>query len=834
MPEMATYADPRPSSAYDFAGGSETDAGSAQETAWIEVIRKMEEVYSDLIQYEVELEEKNTALEEAQRFINSVLSAVSDILIVCDQRGHIQQVNLAFLQLTGFAEADLLNLALEELLSDDAPELRLYSWIDAGAGGDREVRFRSAEGGLTDPVALNCATRLDHRGLPAGIVLTGRPVGELRRAYEALKQAQAQLVQQEKMASLGRLIAGVAHELNNPISFVYGNVHALSKYSERIGAYLDAIHGGCGEAEREELRRSLRIDETLSDLPPLIDGTAEGAQRVADIVRSLKRLSFSSSGGPEIFDLAEVVSKAVQWSASGSRGGAAVGVELADKLPVRGNAGQLHQVVVNLVQNALDAVAGRAGAHVSITGTVFAGEVVVTVEDNGPGISDAILTKVFDPFFTTKPVGKGYRPRPVDLLRHRPRPRRRAGCRQPPERRRPLHHEAPRRRLSHVSHEHPRLPEEDRDLQPTAEVQPVALVARHLGLQHRAVGQRQFGPHQRPQHRHLTDGGLRQVGRQFQQFHVVGTHEGDAAAIDGATPHMQPAHHGAAAADRAGHRVDVAQEAVDERRRRAVVDLRRRADLLDPPLVHHHHLVGHFQRLFLVMGNEDAGKTHFVVQMPQPTAQVLAHLGVEGAERFVQQQQPGLHRQGAGQGDALALAARQLAGVTAGQAAQLNQIEQGLDPLGDDGLAGTVGTLAHLEAEGDVLGNAHMAEQGIVLKYEADPAITGSQPGGIDAIQTDTAAVGLFQSGQDAQQRRLAGPGRPQQRHQLSLVHPQRDPIKGREGAEMLGDVLNLDHPALPTRTGPWCDGNKPSRVQFHVNLYLYIMNRLLLPNCVP
>ncbi|TAN63526.1 MAG: PAS domain-containing sensor histidine kinase, partial [Magnetospirillum sp.] len=194
---------------------------------------------------------------------------------------------------------------------------------------------------------------------------------------------------------------------NNPISFVYGNVHALSKYSDRIGAYLDAIHGGCGEAEREKLRRTLRIDDTLSDLPALIGGTAEGAQRVADIVRSLKRLSFSSTGGPEIFDLAEVVSKAVQWSASGSRGGAAVGIELDDKLPVRGNAGQLHQVIVNLVENALDAVSGRAGAHISVSGAVSGGEVTVTVEDNGPGIPADILTKVFDPFFTTKPVGKG-------------------------------------------------------------------------------------------------------------------------------------------------------------------------------------------------------------------------------------------------------------------------------------------------------------------------------------------------------------------------------------------------------------------------------------------
>ena len=94
------------------------DHDALQETAWIEVIRKMEEVYSDLIQYEIELEEKNTALEEAQRFITSVLSSVSDILLVCDPKGIILQVNLAFLKLTDLAEADIVGRPVGDLLAE--------------------------------------------------------------------------------------------------------------------------------------------------------------------------------------------------------------------------------------------------------------------------------------------------------------------------------------------------------------------------------------------------------------------------------------------------------------------------------------------------------------------------------------------------------------------------------------------------------------------------------------------------------------------------------------------------------------------------------------------
>ncbi len=378
---------------------------SIQEQAWIDVIRKMEQVYSDLIQYEIELEEKNAALEEAQRFITSVLSSVSDILVVCDAKGHIQQVNLAFLKLTDLAETDLIGQSLASVLADDVTSLR--HWLDQPPGTDRETRFRHSGGGTTDPVALTCATLLDHRGLPAGTVLSGRPVGELRRAYDALKRAQAQLVQQEKMASLGRLIAGVAHELNNPISFIVGNVHVLDKYRDRLLTYLDAIHGRAPAAMRKQLRDSLRIDALMADLPDLIDGTREGAHRVADIVNSLKRLSFSTNTAPEAVDMAALAGKAAQWAGKSRSSTVTIALDLPVGLTALGHPAQLHQVMVNLMENALDAVAATPIPRVVVSGHRHHAQVVVEVRDNGPGIPAANLTSVFDPFFTTKPVGQG-------------------------------------------------------------------------------------------------------------------------------------------------------------------------------------------------------------------------------------------------------------------------------------------------------------------------------------------------------------------------------------------------------------------------------------------
>ncbi len=387
-----------------------------QETAWIEVIRKMEEVYSDLIRYEVDLESKNDALEQAHRFIGSVLSSMSDVLLVCDGKCQIQQVNQALLDLTGQAEADLLGEPLTTLLPFAGQSLveSLLGLSGAQPVQDREVRFLSKSGEATEPVALNASLRRDALGQPAGYVLIGRPVGELRRAYEALetahadlKAAQQQLVQSEKLASLGRLVAGVAHELNNPVSFVLGNVHSLARYLDRLTSYVDAVHEGASARAREKLRAELSIDAVLADLGPLIDGTREGAGRVAEIVRNLKRLSFTNPGGAEIFNLAEVARTAGEWAARGRKKQAELAFDLPASLNVRGNAGAIHQVLVNLVENALDAMEDVKQAKLWLSARAEGASAVVGVRDNGPGIADDSLLKVFDPFFTTKPPGRG-------------------------------------------------------------------------------------------------------------------------------------------------------------------------------------------------------------------------------------------------------------------------------------------------------------------------------------------------------------------------------------------------------------------------------------------
>ncbi|MGJ4896154.1 MULTISPECIES: sensor histidine kinase [unclassified Bradyrhizobium] len=399
-----------------IASSSTLELDSEREGVWIEVIRKMDEVYSDLLRYEVDLEHKNAELEEAQAFVTNVIESVSDILVVCDAGGTVQQANSAFLQTSGRALADIAGRDIAEMIDPDhRPKLAsLLKPRSSADVVDGELRFAAAAGVSSDLFAINSSPRHDHRGRFIGVVLTGRPIGELRRAYEALhkahqelQRAQRQLVEQEKMASLGRLVAGVAHELNNPISFVYGNIHTLMRYRTSLVGYLDAIHEQPVSEDIAALRSDLRIDAILEDFGPLIDGTVEGAVRISEIVKNLRRLSFSKLGEVERVNIERLINTAVLWAGRTKQHRVDIQIEVEPDLWILGNEGQLHQVIVNLVENAIDAMRSTDLPRLLVAVARQGSEIAFRITDNGPGIDKDHLTHIFEPFFTTKRVGEG-------------------------------------------------------------------------------------------------------------------------------------------------------------------------------------------------------------------------------------------------------------------------------------------------------------------------------------------------------------------------------------------------------------------------------------------
>ena len=395
--------------------GEEPTLDGEGEEMWIDVIAKMDAVYSDLLRYEVDLEAKNAELEAAEGFISSVIASVSDILVVVDERAVVVQVNPAFVRLVARPMAQVVGRPFVDLVVESDAAFARIALLSGVEGEVRELELSFlTPGGPSDLMAVNFSARFDHNGQRVGAVLTGRPIGELRRAYEALhkahlelQQAQRKLVEQEKMASLGRLVAGVAHELNNPISFVYGNIHTLERYRRGLDGYIHRLETIADPREVARLKREMKIDAILADLAPLIDGTLEGAVRISEIVKNLRRLSFSRSNQREIVDLTRLIGTAVQWAVRAKNVRARLDTDFEPGLTVEGQEGQIHQVLVNLVDNALDAVRHVGDPQVTVTTRSQGGDVIIEVADNGEGIRDGVADKIFEPFFTTKVVGEG-------------------------------------------------------------------------------------------------------------------------------------------------------------------------------------------------------------------------------------------------------------------------------------------------------------------------------------------------------------------------------------------------------------------------------------------
>ena len=413
---IETDARPRPGNllAHVMPGGDPELDGHAEEI-WLDVIAKMDAVYSDLLRYEADLEAKNTELEAAEGFISSVIASVSDILVVVDEGGAVIQANPAFARLIDHSVPDLLGAHFLDLV-DEHDRARARMALISGVEGEvRELELSFlTPSGSSDLMAINCSARFDHDGRQVGAVLTGRPIGELRRAYEALhkahlelQQAQKKLIEQEKMASLGRLVAGVAHELNNPISFVYGNIHTLERYRRVLDRHIRDLETLAPREAVAKLKREAKVDAILADLHPLIEGTLEGAVRISEIVKNLRRLSFTRADRPEPVDLGRLIRTAAQWAAKAKNVRARIDTMLEPDLTVEGEEGQIHQVLVNLIDNALDAAKSNADPEVTVTTRSIGGEAVIEVADNGAGIAEGAADKIFEPFFTTKPVGEG-------------------------------------------------------------------------------------------------------------------------------------------------------------------------------------------------------------------------------------------------------------------------------------------------------------------------------------------------------------------------------------------------------------------------------------------
>ncbi len=322
-------------------------------------------------------------LQESYQLLQAVFEGTTDAIFVKDLQGRYLMINTAGAQALGKSPAQIIGKDDRELIGPDVVrEVMEHDHRVMRSGETHTFEEVTTIGGMTRTYLSTKAPRRDHQGKIIGIIGIARDITERKQAEEEMRRQRETLYQSEKLATMGQLLAGVAHELNNPLSVVMGQA-ALLRQSIR---------------SKQQSERAQKI--------------VQAADRCARIVNNFLALARQRPPERQPVQLNQVVREAVELLAYPLRvDGVEVSFELTEELPIlRADPHQLHQVVVNLVANAHQAMRETATPRrlrlktgVSIDGQ----HVWLEIRDNGPGIPPELQGRIFEPFFTTKPPGVG-------------------------------------------------------------------------------------------------------------------------------------------------------------------------------------------------------------------------------------------------------------------------------------------------------------------------------------------------------------------------------------------------------------------------------------------
>lgn len=291
---------------------------------------------------------------------------------------------------------DSFSLLYIVLLTGKTEKRELVHGLEAGANDYVVKPF--------DPMDLNSRLKVGRRLVESRLLLAEKN-RELRRyadEMEKLAEERAHmLLHADRLASLGTLTAGIAHEINNPTTFISGNVQTMQRIWPQI-------EGSLREVLDSRPNESARLGLIVDEVPAMMDGIRAGVRRISAIVSGLKSFSRVGHNRPEATDLHEALEEALMLCANALKYHVKVEKSFALDLPkLRLDRQQIEQVFVNLLVNAADAVRKQGTGTVTITTERVDDKARITFHDSGPGIPDSLLEKVWKPFFTTKPVGEG-------------------------------------------------------------------------------------------------------------------------------------------------------------------------------------------------------------------------------------------------------------------------------------------------------------------------------------------------------------------------------------------------------------------------------------------
>jgi len=365
----------------------------------------------------VELENKHAELgllfswvETAKQEWEQTLDSLRDMVIMTDPDGRIRRCNRLLWELADRSHDEIVGSDWQEMLTTAGFKAIAFNGLAGELAHEKTGRIYNLciydikepiTGGVTGMVvSLNDTTEIHSMAK------------ELQGAHEELQNTHLKVFQQEKLASIGQLAAGVAHEINNPMGFISSNLGTLDKYVERMGEFInvltEAVSGtASGElaASVGEQRKRLKIDYILDDTKQLISESRDGAQRVRNIVQDLKSFSRVDEAERKSADINECLDTTINMVWNEIKYVATLNKEYGEISRVICYPQQLNQVFMNLLVNAAHAIKGQG--EIRVRTWEDAANVYVAVSDTGHGIPAEVLSRIFEPFFTTKEVGKG-------------------------------------------------------------------------------------------------------------------------------------------------------------------------------------------------------------------------------------------------------------------------------------------------------------------------------------------------------------------------------------------------------------------------------------------
>lgn len=384
--------------------------------------------YTGLNEKNVQLKKINKTLgEEKKRFLD-IVSSTGDWIWEVDEEGRFTYSNLVVKQVLGYEPEEIIDNLFYDFIQPDSKEemKKTISEVFSQKEIIKDYYNQSIKkDGSMVILEITGIPIIDEEGLLCGYRGASRDVTERRKAKEALenaykelKEAQNRLIQSEKMAGIGQLAAGIAHEINNPNGFIMSNLLTLQKNIRKLFFVISSfedfivrILSYVPERSKDllevfnEIKKNSNLDYYKRDLPELVDDCLDGCNRIKIIVANLKDFTHPASEGYISSDLNKDIDKALSLIHNELKYNCRILKEYDDLPKINVNPQQIQQVILNLLINASHAIEGEGIIHIK----TFCenGYVCIVISDNGEGISQEIIEKIFEPFFTTKEIGKG-------------------------------------------------------------------------------------------------------------------------------------------------------------------------------------------------------------------------------------------------------------------------------------------------------------------------------------------------------------------------------------------------------------------------------------------